>query len=180
MALLLRLAAPSAPPRRSSGGRALPRVVLPESISSECPPIPPRSVSLFSLHGHSLVNFSRPPFLSFHAGLSNPAIHCSSGQQLPPARVLLWSLSPPNCCAPELLDEMLAIPPLSLDFGCFCLLHLCTCACVTECYFRLPVCCSRHSEVSSNRGDRSFRDSEILQECETMSHRPLCTFWYFG
>ena len=53
MALLLRLAAPSAPPRRSSGGRALPRVVLPESISSECPPIPPRSVSLFSLHGHS-------------------------------------------------------------------------------------------------------------------------------
>ena len=128
MALLLRLAAPSAPPRRSSGGRALPRVVLPEAIFSECPLIAPRSVSLFSLHGHSLVNFSRPPFLSFHAGLSNPAIHCSSGQQLPPARVLLWSLSPPNCCAPELLDEMLAIPSLSLSTSVVSV--CCTCALV--------------------------------------------------
>jgi len=126
------------------------------------------------------LNFSRPPFLSFHAGLSNPAIHCSSGQQLPPARVLLWSLSPPNCCAPELLDEMLAIPSLSLSTSVVSVCCTCACACVTECYCKLPVCCSRHSEVSSNRGDRSFRDSEILQECETMSHRPLCTFWYFG
>uniref|UniRef100_A0A804Q7V1 Protein FLUORESCENT IN BLUE LIGHT chloroplastic n=1 Tax=Zea mays TaxID=4577 RepID=A0A804Q7V1_MAIZE len=35
MALLLRLAAPSVPPRRSSGLRALPRVVLPEVVSKQ-------------------------------------------------------------------------------------------------------------------------------------------------
>jgi hypothetical protein len=31
-------------------------------------------------------------------------------------------------------------------------------------------CCRPHIEVCSNRGDRSFSDSEILLECETMSH----------
>lgn len=141
MALLLRLAAPSAPPRRSSGGRALPRVVLPEAISSECHPSPPPSVSLFSLHGHSLfffgiwsntwlpvdvprLNFSWPPFLSFHAGLSNP--------------LLLWAAVTSSPCAllVSIASELLRTgaarrnarcSPSPLYFGSFCLLYLCVC-----------------------------------------------------
>ena len=74
---------------------------------------------------------------SYRFTLAYP-IHCSSEQELPPDRVLFWSLAPPNCCAPELLDEMHAIPSLSTSVVSVC----CTCACVTECYCKLPVWCS--------------------------------------
>ncbi|XP_066397217.1 protein FLUORESCENT IN BLUE LIGHT, chloroplastic-like isoform X3 [Miscanthus floridulus] len=79
MALLLRLAAPSAPPRRSSGGRALPRVVLPESISKQSFLLPLLVDSTASLSCPIKCSAARrAPSLTYHTDSRNDGIHAAS------------------------------------------------------------------------------------------------------
>lgn len=163
MELLLRLAAPSAPPRRSSGVRALPRVVLPEAISSECPP---SCSSVHTLHGYSPSFF----FRSSTCRRATPQFLAASVPIV--SRWLIQSIAPLSSsylqlvcsCGLSLASELLRTGaarrnvrhPLSTSVVSVCLLYVCHRMLSQAAGLVLSAVVA--TVIPRNRGDRSFSD----------------------